>query len=294
MKEAGCLIIGGDSLLGRNIARALKKLRKRVLTTSRREPNLSESCVFFDLSRDNSTWEIPDAIETAFICAAVTSMEKCRRYPEESRKINVHNTVALASMLAAREIAVVFFSTNLVFDGQSPFRKADDAPNALVEYGRQKADAERGLMGLGRGTTIVRLTKVLSPGTGLLSHWINSLKNKVAVHPFCNMPVSPIAADFASSVIIEIAQRRSSGIWQISGGEDITYEELARYLARRMGIAQRYVQPIEATASETGFEAIPKHTTLDTARVRDELGYRPPGAWDTIDSLYDAHYVSQS
>ena len=284
------MIIGGDGFLGHSIAKTLREYGKRVITTSRKPQNLSDSCIYLDLTEDISSWEVPDDVDTAFICAAVTSIDQCRSHPEESRKINVENTIQIASTLIKNGISVVFPSTNLVFDGLKSFCKVDDPVCPLSEYGRQKNDTETGLLKLGENIAIVRFTKIFGYETPLVLKWIEQLKRGIIIHPFSDIALAPVSIDFAVNAMIEIANRKSYGIWHISAKEDITYEKLARHLARRVGASQQHVQPIKAIDSGLVFESIPKCTALDTSRLRKELGINPPAPFDTIDSIFGVHY----
>lgn len=294
MHQMYYMVIGGDGFLGRSIAETLKKSGKRVITTSRRKQNLSDSCIYLNLTEDFSSWQAPKYVDVAFFCAAVTSIEQCRIHSVETRIVNVENTIKLADKLARKGISIIFPSTNLVFDGQSPNRKTDDPVSPRVEYGRQKAATEAGLMDLRQNISIVRFTKLLGPQTPLINNWLEQLKNKIVIHPFCDMVLAPVTIDFASKVMVEIADSKSFGVWQVSAKKDITYEELARYIARKIGVSQRYVQPIRAHDSELRLESIPEHTTLDTSRIENELKLSPPDVWDTIDSLFGLKYgISQ-
>ena len=75
----------------------------------------------------------------------------------------------------------------------------------------------------------------------------------------------------------------SAGIVQVSALRDISYAEAARHLARRIEAAQELVQP--ALASEAGVpsEERPANTTLDTTRLRSELGLPPPDPLTAVD-----------
>ncbi len=288
------MIIGGDGFLGRSIANTLRKSRKSVITTSCKKQNLSDSCIYLNLTEDFSSWEAPKDVDVAFFCAAVTSIEQCRTHSAESRKVNVENTIALAYNLARKDVSIIFPSTNFVFDGQRPNRKTDDQVCPRVEYGRQKAATEAGLMDLWQNISIVRFTKILGPQTPLVKNWIDQLRNRTVIHPFSDMVLAPLPIDFASKVIIEIAEKKRFGIWQVSAREDITYEELARHIARKIGVSQRYVKPIKAHDSGLKFESIPQYTTLDTSRIENELELNPPDVWNTIDSLFGLKYgISQ-
>ncbi len=287
MCQSCYLVIGGDGFMGRNITEELRKSGKRVITTSRRSRNLSESCIYLDLSKDVLSWEFPKDIDAAFFCAAVPSIEQCRSNPEGSRVVNVESIIALASRFAGEGISVIFPSTNLVFDGQRPNRETSDPVCPLTEYGRQKAMAENGLMALGQHISIVRLTKIIGPKTQPFNGWIKQLKNKTVINPFSDMFFSPVSIDFVSKVMIEIADSKKDGIWHISAKEDITYEESARYIARKINVSQKYVQPIKVNDSGLEFESIPRYTTLNTSRTEDELGFTPPHVWEAFNSILD-------
>jgi len=284
------MIIGGDGFIGYSIAQALRKSGNKVITTSRKPQNLSESCIYLDLTKDILSWEVPDDVDTAFICVAVTSIDQCHSHPEESRKINVENTINIASKLADKGTAIIFPSTNLVFDGFKPFCKVDDSICPITEYGRQKRETETGLLKLGENIAILRFTKIFGYETPLVLKWIEQLKRGIIIHPFSDIALAPVSIDFAVNALIKIANRKSYGVWHVSAKEDITYEELARHLARRVGVSQQYIQPIKAIDSGLLFESIPKYTALDTSRLRKELGINPPASFDTIDSIFGVHY----
>jgi len=284
MARTGWLVVGGDGFLGGALARMLRSSRECVVTTWYHSPDPRQPGLYLDL-RDRSTWKIPDGIAVAFLCAAVTSVEECRRNPRDTWQVNVEGTVALASMLAEKKVFVVFPSTNLVFDGSQPGMKVDDPVAPRVEYGRQKAAAEERLLALGERVAVVRFTKILGPGTPLIKGWIEHLEEGEYIHPFSDMVLAPVGVDFAARLMVEIGRKRAPGIWHVSAREDVTYAELARLLARKMGVSRRYVRPVRAVESGLEFETIPEHTVLDTSRLVDELGIPPPGISDAVDSI---------
>lgn len=286
MNQTCYLVIGGEGFLGESIVTNLRMLGKSVITTLLNTQNEQEPCIYLDLSTDITFWEVPKNVEVAFFCSAITSIDECRLHSEESKMINVDNTIALSSKLVREGASIIFPSTNLVFDGRMPNMKIDDPVCPCTEYGRQKAAAESGLMSLGQNVAIVRFTKIFGPQTPFIRNWIKQLKDRKVIHPFSDMFLSPVSIDFALKVLIEVADRKSFGIWHVSANEDITYENLARHLARKIGVSQQYVQPTTVNGSGLEFESIPKHTTLDTSRIENELGFIVPKALDAIDSLF--------
>lgn len=285
MYQQTYLIIGGDSQIGSAVAHYLKGAGEKVCTTTRRSQQLSDSNLYLDLSDDVSQWKPPQDISVAFFFAAVTSVEKCRTDPEGTKKINVANTILLAKRLIETGTTILFPSTNLVFDGRIPYVKADAKVSPRVEYGRQKAGVEQKLLELGTNVIVVRLTKVIGPSMTILKDWYENLRKKQIIHPFSDMVVSPIPLDFTVKVLISLAQQKRFGIWHLSGKEDVSYEQIARQIARKEGAPQQCVQPIKAREFGLNLEHIPKYTTLDMSEMEKNMKFYPPDVWETIDSF---------
>ena len=273
------LVVGADGMIGRALANRLAGEGRTVLrTTLLPEPGAE----VLDLTRPTVSWSPPRRVATAFLCAAVTSLDFCRRQPAESRAINVLCTVALAKMLADQDTQIVFLSSNLVFDGSVPHQRAEAAVCPQTEYGRQKAEAERELLGL-PGVCVVRFTKVLGPATPLLTRWADALRTGQAVRPFSDMVMAPVPLEFAVEVLAAVAERRTTGIIQVSAAEEVSYAAAAQHVARCLRAPPELVQPISAAESGVEIEHLPANTTLDTTRLRTELGLVPPDVWTAIE-----------
>jgi dTDP-4-dehydrorhamnose reductase/2-polyprenyl-3-methyl-5-hydroxy-6-metoxy-1,4-benzoquinol methylase len=278
-RKDAILIVGGDGLIGRALAERLVRAGKTVLrTTLLPEPGAEA----FDLSCDADNWTPPRPISVAFLLAAIPSLEFCRTHPAESRAVNVTGTLAVVDTLARQGALVVFPSTNLVFDGTTPQQTADSPFNPRTEYGRQKAEVEGRLRELPEAC-VVRLTKVLAPSAPLLIQWAAALQAGQPIRPFADMVMAPVPLELVVEAMVRIAALRLRGVVQISATEDITYEQAARHVADRLGADQSLVQPIRAADSGHFFEHIPARTTLDTIRLREELGLTPPSPYAAID-----------
>lgn len=280
------LVVGADGLIGRTLCGYLESVGKRVLRTTRRREELSLKRVFLDLEDEAvAEWDPRCRIAIAYLCAGVTSLERCRREPERSHRVNVDNTVRLARRLAGAGAFVVFLSTNLVYDGSVPLRRADEATCPVTEYGRQKAAVERALLASGAGVSIVRLTKVVSGEIMPFRGWLQVLRNREPIYPFADMVMAPLPLAFAIEALHRIADRRLEGIVQVSAERDISFADAACRLASRMSAPLDLVRPVRAAEAGCSFEAIPKHTTLDTSRMRVEAEMTPPEAWCAIDKV---------
>jgi dTDP-4-dehydrorhamnose reductase len=276
------LIVGVDGLIGRALAVALTNVGQTVIGTTRRATAVSETNIFLDLTADIANWHPPCQIDVAYLCAAVSSLEQCRQNPEVSFLVNVFNTIELAKALVSSGTFVIFLSTNQVYDGSIPFRNPDDLVCPRTEYGRQKAEVERQLLALGSLVSIVRLTKILSFDTLLFQGWIQSLRNNQVIHPFSDMVMAPVPLSFAVSVLSQLAKVRLPGIIQISGEKDVTYEQVAYYIAQQIGAKQELIKPLTSKEANLPLESISLHTTLNTNRLYKDLGMKVPNVENTL------------
>ena len=193
---------------------------------------------------------------------------------------------ALAKEGVRRGIHILFLSSDKVFDGTIPHRKADDPRCPKTEYGKQKADAEQLILAMKGEPGVVRFSKVLDSEAPLLTGWIESLTTGNGIDAFSDMTMAPVPVDIAVNALIAATEDKLSGILQVSGPEDITYADAARHLASKLNADAALVN--EGTTAQAGFplEKSPQNTTLDTRRLFQEFGIDVPPATRVLDSLY--------
>lgn len=269
------LIVGGDGTLGTALQSAPTRPTE-VVATSRRDALFSYRV---DLGDSPDSWQLPDHIAGAVLCAAVTSIEACQRDPAGTRAINVTATVELARRIRSRGGHCVFLSTNQVFDGSRPFRREDEPPCPLTEYGRQKAEAEAELLAAGHG--VLRLTKVFAAVPKLFRGWREELLSSRAIRPFEDMVFAPVEVKIAAVSIWELVTSGASGVVHLSADADLAYATVAGRLAARLGVPASLVQPTTVAAAGLAPAAVPRHTTLATTR------WPAPSALAVADALIE-------
>lgn len=82
----------------------------------------------------------PDIV---FHFASMTRGEECARDPEKAYEVNVEGTRNVVDACKKINAAILFVSTNEIFDGKKkiPYRE-DDMPNPITEVGKTKLEAE--------------------------------------------------------------------------------------------------------------------------------------------------------
>jgi dTDP-4-dehydrorhamnose reductase len=233
--------------------------------------------------RGNSTDIAMPECDVVVLAASMTRLAECRSEPETARLVNVDAQIRLAEQAAKNGAFVVFLSTNQVFDGTrlnvTPGEKR--APRSV--YGRLKADAEMELLRLGRHVAVIRLSKVIGKHLLLFETWRRELLCGRAVNAFDDLVMAPIAMVKVVMGIERIGVQRASGIWHLSGREDIDYAEAGRHLARRLGADEKLICAVRAAAVGIPEDERPVHTVLAPGEIETVTGVQTGDARTELD-----------
>ncbi len=254
---------------------------RRVIGTSRRRPIDDCETIYLDLNNPPRVWERKSPA-TAYICAAVARLDACRRDPTGSTRVNVDGAIRLARLLAEQGTFVVYLSTNHVFDGSLPYRRPDEVPCPVTEYGREKVAAEQHILALNESACVLRLTKVLSERVSLFDGWIDNLRKRERIYPFSDMSMAPVPLDLAVEILSALGARWWSGMHHLSGNRDVTYAKIAHSVAERMDVDVGLVEPVPALWADPTAEQPPRYTTLDLVGLPARLGITMPDVETTI------------
>lgn len=278
-----CLIVGQDGSIGAALTATLRARGHAVMATTRRPERVSDDVLLWDLADSPPPFA---EIDIAIICAAVARFEDCRREPELARRINVLAPMELARSLTARGARVLYLSTSAVFDCLTPHRAEDDHVAPRSAYGHFKAEAEATLLGLGSLVSVLRLTKVVKPGTGILSEWIKAFGRGGTVRAFDDHRFCPLPVDAVNHAIAVLVDKGQSGIYQVSGAEDVSYAEAALYLASEIGVDEARVEAVRAVGNGVAEHELTPFTSLATRRLTQLCGFVPPAPFDVLGRIY--------
>lgn len=282
------LIVGGDSEIGAAAFGALKGQGHAAAATTRRRDLVSHDRPFLDLGTSLDGFEPPQGTTSACICAAVARLGDCAADPRASAHINVTQTLALVDQLLARGIYVLFLSTNRVFDGRVPHVLPDAPHSPVSEYGRQKARTESALnnhVARGAPVGVLRLAKVVSAHTPLFQSWIADLQRGKTITAFGDMTIAPTEITFVCKAIGTLLGERASGIFQLTGPRDVSYADVGRFLAVKLGVNSSLVRETSAGTAGLPEGTILLHTTLDYSALHERLGLEVPDVWPVIESV---------
>lgn len=278
-----CLIIGADGSFGGPLSLALSRLGHEVVATTRRRALVSSDRLYLDLAE--TLPELPQ-VDVVVICAAMAGFEECRRAPELAYQVNVAAPLELSRTLTQAGARVILLSTSAVFDGRTPYSKENERPMPPSAYGRLKAEAEARLLDLGSAVSVLRLTKVLKPGTGLLSRWIGRLGEGERVRAFDDHHFCPLQVADVVDAVVAVIESQEGGVFQVSGAADVSYVDAARFLARRIGVAEDRVEAVHAVENGLDESDLLPFSSLATDRLSRLTGFVPPEPFDVLQQVY--------
>ncbi len=209
-------------------------------------------------------------------CAALSGSAACEADPTLAAKLNVSVTRHLCAL--AQDIPLLFFSTDLVFDGRRGNYIESDAVNPLSVYAATKAEAE-GLVLRSPRHTVIRtsLNGGVSP-TGrrgfneeLRRAWQQGRSTRLFTDEFR----SPIAAAVTARAVWELVAREATGIFHVAGSERLSRWEIGRLVAARWPELQPRLEP--ASIRDHDGAPRPPDTSLNCAKAQALLGFRLPG-----------------
>ena len=276
MKDPLVWITGAGGLIGSYLAQPTSRalLQCRVIPLTRRELELTD----YSAVRQRFSQDRPDII---IHCAALSRSPECQANPAKARHLNVEVTANLAELAA--DIPLFFFSTDLVFDGQTGYYDETSAVHPLSVYARTKVAAEQIVLSNPRHTVIrTSLNGGKSP-TG--DRGFNEQLRKVweagkTMTLFTDEFRSPIAAALTARIVWRLVQADSPGLYHLAGGERMSRWEIGQLLASRYAPLKPQLVPGSA-ADYPGAPRSPD-TSLTCSKIEELLGIRLPGLKDWL------------
>ncbi|MCR4296621.1 MAG: SDR family oxidoreductase, partial [Elusimicrobia bacterium] len=141
------MVIGGTGLVGNALLRTWTE-RDAEVAAATYHCHPSGGFLQLDMQDEEKVRTFLKAHRPAVVAvpAANPFVDYCELHPEETRRINVDGTLNVARACRELDARMIFYSSDYVFDGLKGSYTEEDAPCPINEYGRQKAEAERGVL----------------------------------------------------------------------------------------------------------------------------------------------------
>lgn len=260
------LITGGRGQLGR-------ALQAAVSTHELLAPGHAE----LDVTDARRVREAFDGFQPELVihAGAWTDTGGCEADPERALLVNSGGTRIVAEACAAVGAAILYVSTNEVFDGESsePYRE-EDAPNPINVYGRSKLEGERHVQALLERHYIVRTSWLYGPGRASFPEKIvQAARGQGRLRLVTDEVASPTWTVDLAAAIARLVQEPAWGVYHVTNEGYCSRIEWALEVLRLAGLAGTPMEP--TTQSEFG-AAYRKPVFSALANVNAaRLGIRP-------------------
>jgi dTDP-4-dehydrorhamnose reductase len=212
--------------------------------------------------------------------------DECRQFPELAHRVNVEAPLDLARSLTLAGARLIFLSTSAVFDCRTPYVDEEERPAPRSVYGRLKAEAEAALLGVGPQVSVLRLTKVLKPNSGIVSDWIRKLGEGRAIRAFDDHRFCPLRVEDVVRAVLALIERGEDGVYHVSGAADLSFADVAVFLARQIGADVSQVEAVHGSGNGINDDDLTPFTSLATGRLSRLTGFVPPQPFDVLQDVY--------
>ena len=228
----------------------------------------------------------PDAVVH---CAAYTNVDGAEADPGLAEAVNVLGTRNVVSAVRGTHTAVVYFSSDYVFDGRkgSPYVESD-LPNPSGVYGRTKLDGEKEVLTWVHGTVI--RTSWLYSETG--HNFVKTILAAAQARAGTGEPLRVVddqvgsptyAAHLAAAVGEALQGGLGPGLYHMAGSGYCSWCELAREVVQLAGLEVE-VEPI-TTAEAARPAPRPAFSALGSERPVPRLPHWAEGVAEAVDRL---------
>lgn len=238
------LITGATGTLGKAFARICEGRGLSYRLLSRQEMDIADPASVNEMLEQYRPWAVINA-------AGYVRVDNAEREPELCYRENTLGPETLALACASRRVALLTFSSDLVFDGakRQPYVE-DDLVAPLNVYGRSKAEAERRVLAALPEALIIRTSAFFGPWDkyNFVAAVLNSLGQERVFTAADDVYISPTYVPDLVHACLDLLIDGERGIWHLANIGELTWAELARRVATLAGLDASLV---EACSNET-------------------------------------------
>jgi dTDP-4-dehydrorhamnose reductase len=233
------LITGVKGQLGAELVRALDG-RAEVIGRDLPEFDVAAPDCVTDVAAVKADWVIH--------AAAATDVDGCERDPAMAMAVNAEGTRRVADGCRRSGAALVYVSTDFVFDGRktSPYTETDETAPLSV-YGRSKVAGEQAV----RETTprwVIARTAWLYGAHG--RNFVKTILGKAAaggpLRVVDDQVGSPTYARDLAGALVRVLERNLSGVFHLTNGGSCSWYDFTREILRQSGFGHVPVSPMNS------------------------------------------------
>lgn len=241
------LVTGAGGMLGSDVVQEARAQNHEVVALAHADLDVADTAAV----RARIAEELPDAVVN---CAAYTNVDGAEDDLRAATDINAHGARNVAEAAAIVGAAVVYPSTDYVFDGSKgePYVESDPA-HPLSVYGQSKLSGEHETARSSEQHFIVRSQWLFgTSGRNFVETMLSLASDHGEVVVVCDQVGSPTYTGHLAEAIVRLLDTRAYGIHHIAAGGSCSWYDFAQEIFRQTGTACR---AMSCTTEETGRRA---------------------------------------
>jgi dTDP-4-dehydrorhamnose reductase len=285
------LITGASGLLGHKVVQlALEKGHEVYAIYKKHKISLGIPIELDLTDREKLLQVIPQCKPDVIIhAAAYTNVDGCEVNRDLAWKVNVEATKHIAIASASINSHLIYVSTDYVFNGEKGFYLEDDKPNPINYYGYTKLKGEEFVQQNAEEWCIARPSVIYGWGPAHKQNFATwllvNLNQRKDVRVLTDQYISPTLNTNLAEMLVEIAERKITGILHTAGGTRVSRHEFALRLAEIFDLNKDLIKP--AKIDEMQWKAQrPRDSSLNVSKALTLLNQKPQELNQALQSFY--------
>ena len=285
------LVTGSAGLIGTQIVKDLLDNHKQVYSCyNKTKPELG-IITHLDLTKKDDIVNTMNRIKPDVVIhlGAMTDVELCETETELAKKINTDATEILALESEKHNTFFVYMSTDYVFDGKVGMKKENDKTNPINFYGKSKLDGERVFKKITTPNVIVRTSTPFGIHSKKISFpfWIKkNLELKKEILVLTDQYTSPSYVPNISKMIIEIMERKITGIIHLAGATKISRYDFAVQISKIINVNKQFLKLTKMDQMDWKAQR-PADSSLSVSKANKILKNKPEKIEDSLKLLFN-------
>ena len=210
---------------------------------------------------------------------AITNVDKCEENKQLAWNVNVDGTKRIVELSRENKAFLIYVSTDYVFSGKKGMYTETDETKPINHYGTTKLEGEKIVHNHMPEWCIARPSVIYGsvPAAGKINFalWVlDKLKKGEQIKIITDQCISPTFNTNLAEMIIEVAQRRLTGIYHLAGATPINRYDFACLLAETFNLDKKLVKPAKSEEMNWNAER-PKNTSLNVDKASRTLNKKP-------------------
>ncbi len=284
------LITGASGLFGSKLAELALAQDYEVYSSDIQNLAVYGNFVKLDVSAKEQVEQAFRAIKPDVVvhAATLTDVDKCESNKPLAWKVNVEGTKNVVDAAKGAGSFFIYISTDYVFSGAKGCYTETDKPDPINYYGLTKLKAEE-IVKTQVDYSIARPSVIYgsTPAAGKVNFalWlIEALSRGSNVRIVTDQWNTPTLNTNLAKMVLEVAQRRFTGIYHLCGATRVSRFEFAEQIADAFNLNKRLID--KASSSQFSWSANrPTDSSLDTSKAQALLQHKPLAIGEALAQL---------